>query len=325
VSPLVVIRLSLPRRVGDLPREEFLALLWERLGGFGLVGIHEGTVLSEDLAPGDERSTPWILDGGLAPSDRDWVAGREDAEAELYFSDQSGADLARLTLARDYPQLSVGPVEVREAEDWNKKWKDSFTGARVPPFWEILPPWVEKPTDASSRVLRINPGAGFGTGTHETTQLCLTLISGVPEIAGARVLDFGSGSGILSIGAALLGAAHVVGCEIDELANDNARDNAGLNALGDRVEFRTDLPPDTAAYDIVIANILRPILLEFCERLCARLKNEGVVVLSGLLATDAPSVEAAFLKGLSRSGFEVSSRVIEHGEWRGIILERKKS
>ncbi len=159
--------------------------------------------------------------------------------------------------------------------------------------------------------LVILPGAGFGTGTHETTQLCLEAIGAQAEHGLA--LDFGSGSGILSIALALRGF-RVWGVEIDELALDNARENARLNALDSQVSWHTRLEqlPSGQKFDLLVANILRPVLVEFAPTLLNLLKPGAPIILSGLVESDVPQVVKAF-------GLGSAAQVRAKNEWRGII------
>ncbi|MGZ3698975.1 MAG: 50S ribosomal protein L11 methyltransferase, partial [Bdellovibrionota bacterium] len=216
--------------------------------------------------------------------------------------------------------LTLGAVQEQKPQDWDAEWKASFQGAEIPPFWKIVPPWEkESPppqgsTGASKRLLRINPGAGFGTGTHETTQLCLQAIGELPAVTGARALDFGSGSGILSIGAAILGY-EVDAVEIDPLAIDNATENARLNEMEARIHFSRELPEAPHRYPLVVANILKPVLLEFARTLTERLDPRGTLVLSGLIDQDVAPVGEAFSKLLSGKRPEIRER----GEWRALV------
>lgn len=311
-----------------LDREEFSAWLWRSFQGDGLLGIHEGTLLVEDAVNQGLETHPWAVDSGEAPRERDWIAGQEWLSSNLYFESREAAMRAAdgLRLRTD---VRVGAVEEEEARDWDAQWKASFLGSRegipVPPFWRVLPPWVEVPAFRNEpglpevRPIRINPGAGFGTGTHETTQLCLRMMA---ESGGAgpgkRVLDFGSGSGILSIGAALLGA-RVDGIEVDPLALDNAAGNSALNGTEASIRFLPELEAGCGNYDLVIANILRPVLLDFAERLTGVLRPGAPLILSGLIERDVMEVRARY-SGLL-GGRE--PRVLELGEWRALIWEEK--
>jgi ribosomal protein L11 methyltransferase len=167
-------------------------------------------------------------------------------------------------------------------------------------------------------ILRINPGAGFGTGTHETTQLCLEAIGLRARVAGglsgARVLDFGSGSGILSIGAALAGG-QVNGVEIDELAIDNAVENARLNGVEDKIHYSRTLQAAQAIYPVVIANILKPVLIEHAPELARRLdRHGGTLILSGLIDKDVADVSACYSALLGKPPVKK-----ELGEWRALV------
>jgi ribosomal protein L11 methyltransferase len=201
----------------------------------------------------------------------------------------------------------------------------------------VIPPWKaeEDALRASGRAeggpgrrLVINPGAGFGTGTHETTRLCLMCVglactewAQTPGgVSARRVLDFGSGSGILAVAAASRGAtAH--GVEIDPLANDNATENASLNDVSERVHFWLALEPGIhdGPYDLVLANILRPVLIEFCSELTARVRREGgVLALSGLVEPDVAPVTTVYRQSFASRGIRFAEEVMMDGEWRCI-------
>jgi ribosomal protein L11 methyltransferase len=174
-------------------------------------------------------------------------------------------------------------------------------------------------------VVILNPGAGFGTGTHETTQLCLQAFAEGLEkgCSVSSVLDFGSGSGILAIGAAIRGARVVHAVEIDPLAVDNARENARLNGASERVTWASDLSGlnelrPTDGYSVVFANILRPVLLEFVDQLTARISAQGMLILSGLIESDLDLVIQAYSARLA--GFHL--RVLSKNEWRALVFER---
>lgn len=296
--------------------QAFFAWAWSEFPD--LLGVHEGTVLSERAAELGLETESFTVDAALAPRERDWISASPSVESELYFGSQESAESAAKELRRRSDVLSI-EVEEQKPEDWDARWKQSFTGAEVPPFWSILPPWMAS-EGAGRKILRINPGAGFGTGTHETTQLCLRIL-GERFQAGyrpKRVLDFGSGSGILAIGAALLGAqerVEVDAVEIDPLANENAAENARLNGIEGRIRFLESLPSDIPAggYDLVFANILKPVLLEFRDQLTRRRSPRGVLIVSGLVEDDVAPVKEAY-----RPLVGEPAAVRELGEWRAI-------
>lgn len=170
---------------------------------------------------------------------------------------------------------------------------------RVPPF----------------RIL-LAPGEGWGTGSHETTQLCLQAIGLLfPWRKGPfRMLDFGSGSGLLAIAAAQLGAS-VAAVEIDEAGIAHARENARINGVENSIRFSRMIESPPGSCDLVAANILRPILLEFASVLVGPLKTGGMLVLSGLVATDLPEVSVRYSALLGGREPEIFQR----GEWRALV------
>lgn len=198
--------------------------------------------------------------------------------------------------------------------------KTPFLGVEIPPYWKVLPPWTRP--EARDRVegvplLRVQPGAGFGDGTHASTQLCLLALGFFSRTTfrPATVLDFGTGSGILAIAAAKLGA-RVEAIDIDELALENARENARLNAVETFIECRTRLREPAHEFDFVLANILRSVLVESAEALCTRQSRTGRMILSGLVPTDVPSVLARYKPLLA----PMRAQVYERGEWRAVVF-----
>lgn len=299
-------------------REPFFSLLWGWLEDFGLCGILEGAVDPPKLGEGTDA---WVIDSGKAPLGRDWVSDETLASSVLYFSDQKGAEDALEFLKQTFSNLTCSPVELQPDEDWNAKWKASFQGILISDLWEVCPPWKDPQLTDPSRVIRVNPGAGFGTGTHETTQLCLEALGECGDLSEESVLDFGSGSGILSIAAAKK-KARVVGVEIDELAIDNAYENLKLNLLSDEVQFRKEFPSDSR-FSMVVANILRPVLVEYASRILARLSSSPrAVLLSGLLEKDLPEILALYQKPLcDQYGLVMETRSLN--EWRLVYFHRK--
>jgi ribosomal protein L11 methyltransferase len=332
-----LLRLAIARRVRvetrELARDDFYEWLWGRFGSLegGLLGVHEGTLLSEAAAEQGLETESWTVDSAEAPRERDWVGHQSEAQAELYFASRSQAEAASGSLEGVHG-VRVLALELQPAKDWDAEWKASFLGSaeglRLPPDWRVVPYWV---TNEQAKivpgefVIRINPGAGFGTGTHETTQLCLGAIAeafgagGSAKGAPVRALDFGSGSGILSIGLAIRGAK-VDAIEIDPLAIDNAKENARLNSVEAGIRFSDELSSAAGPYGIVVANILRPVLLEFAEALVSRLAPSDApgpgpaLILSGLIERDVAEVSACYRKLL---GCEPEVRAL--GEWRCLV------
>ncbi len=279
-------------------------------------GVNEGTVLSEEAHELGLETESWVIDPGMAPHLRDWVASaRTKGIVEFYFSSETDAREFSASLVAEGHKAIVDEIP---DQDWNAEWKKSFVGIDVPPFFSVVPPWrKEDPSfKPDYEVLWINPGAGFGTGTHETTRGCLEFLGHHADLKGKRVLDFGSGSGILAIAAAKRGA-EVIAVEIDPLANDNARENSKLNGVEKLVTIQENLPG--GKFDIILANILRPILEDFSERLCGLIAPHGVFIFSGLIEPDVEKVFAAYRKHVSILKTETKAL----NEWRAVQLNLK--
>jgi ribosomal protein L11 methyltransferase len=188
-----------------------------------------------------------------------------------------------------------GPAgfELLEEADWANRWRQHAArecfGERL---W-LLPRHDPQPTGAS-RVLRLDPGLAFGSGTHPTTRLCLDWLAG-RELGGLDVLDFGCGSGILGLAALTLGCRSVLAVDHDPQALLATRDNAAYNALADgRLTVGTGELVDGRRFDVVLANILAGPLVDLAGKLRSALRPGGQLVLSGLLAEQVPEVAGAY-------------------------------
>jgi ribosomal protein L11 methyltransferase len=182
--------------------------------------------------------------------------------------------------------LGIEPVP---DQDWVRLTQSQFAPVDITPEFWIVPTWHEPPA-AARRIIRLDPGLAFGTGTHPTTRMCLRWIARQP-LAAARVLDYGCGSGILAIGAALHGAAPVDAVDIDEAAVRATRDNAQANG----VALQAGLP-DLARgpYDVVLANILATPLKVLAPLLCDLVAPGGRLVLAGILERQAEELTQAY-------------------------------
>jgi len=194
----------------------------------------------------------------------------------------------------------------------------------VGPHYRLGPPGT--PPLAPRTTLLLEAGKGFGDGRHETTQLCLLalayLMRIVPRIGPrpVRVLDFGAGNGVLSIAAACAGAT-VDAVEIDATALAEARHNAHLNNVAERIDLREALGSPETPYDVVVANIQLVVLLAHAPVLGSCLAPAGHLVLSGLVSTDVPAIFAEYRPRLPGHRAEV----YERGEWRAILFSPSKS
>jgi ribosomal protein L11 methyltransferase len=257
----------------------------------------------------------------------EWGAGGavEGPEAvTVYFGpdERAGVDARLIQYARDLgePGLRWAWSEVRPG--WEDAWKAHFRPAQVSPRLAVCPTWEDwAPGDPSVRVIRLDPGRAFGTGTHETTRLCLALLDdAVGQSPPPAFLDVGCGSGILSIGARLLGVPRAVALDIDGLAAGATRENARANGVADGVRAVCgDLRCLRGAFPLAAANILYQILLGLAPALAARVAPGGLLVLSGMLVPELPSAAAVY--GSDRIGFEVL-RQETLGEWGALVLRR---
>jgi ribosomal protein L11 methyltransferase len=173
-------------------------------------------------------------------------------------------------------------IEILEDQDWERAWMDEFHAMQYGPALWICPSW-QTPPDPDAVNIMLDPGLAFGSGTHATTSLCLEWLSG-EELGNKTVVDYGSGSGVLAIGAALLGADRVIAVDNDPQAITATLDNSQRNNIGSQT-LSAHLPQDTPDIqsDILIANILAGPLLTLAPTLKRLLKPSGSIVLSGIL------------------------------------------
>lgn len=197
-------------------------------------------------------------------------------------------------------------------QDWLAEWKKHWRPVEVGRFI-IAPPWSEAPAPDDHLVIRINPGMAFGTGTHETTRLCLKAIE--KYYAGGSFLDVGTGTGILAIAAAKLAAdASIIGCDTDADAIDIARENARLNDVENRIDFRVGtIDEETPSADLVCANLTAPVIVELLPSLLG--VTCGRLVLSGILETQFEMVHARLLEQAA-----TVNEIIQDNEWLALVI-----
>ena len=202
-------------------------------------------------------------------------------------------------------------------QDWTATWKEQIPVLHLGERVVIRPSWRTYSPQTDEIVLMIDPGMAFGTGLHPTTQLCVTAVEAFAR-AGTGMLDLGTGTGILAMIAAQLGADPVLGIDNDPSAVNAARRNAAANQLDDRVELRCGSLADVQeAYSLVVANILAPVIIAMAESgLAERVLVDGTLVASGILEAQTDEVAAA----LQRYGLRVTDRW-RQGEWVALIAE----
>ncbi len=243
---------------------------------------------------------------------------------------QKAEILAGLKKLREEPDMDVGSLQTDSSEvdeeDWANNWKQYFHPLPIGKRFVVKPTW--EPCEGNDRVvLEIDPASSFGSGQHETTSLCLEELENLP-LTGSFVLDMGCGSGILGIGAALLGAADVVCVDIEQIAADTAAKNAKINRIPDGVlkTYCGNVLTDPSLcetvlgaerYDVILANIVADVIVAMLPLFLRALKPGGVLLCSGILSARREDV----LSAARAQGFVVrSSR--EKNDWTVIVCEK---
>ncbi|MGQ0286443.1 50S ribosomal protein L11 methyltransferase [Pasteurellaceae bacterium 22721_9_1] len=199
-------------------------------------------------------------------------------------------------------------IEQIEDKDWEREWMDNFHPMQFGKRLWICPTWREVPDENAVNVM-LDPGLAFGTGTHPTTALCLEWLDSL-DLEGKTVIDFGCGSGILAIAALKLGAKSAVGIDIDPQAILASRNNAEQNGVADRLQlFLSHEKSEDLKADIVVANILAGPLKELYPIISQLANDNGDLGLSGILASQAPSVCETYQQKFSLDP------VVEREEW----------
>ena len=250
------------------------------------------SVSVEDADADTDAERALFGEPGLPPPAQSWSRSRMVA---LFGDEAQARDAARLLALQDFWEgcevASIAPVP---EQDWVRLTQSQFEPVPITPSFWIVPTWHEVPAGATE-VIRLDPGLAFGTGTHATTRMCLRWIAAHPP-RGQRVLDYGCGSGILAIGAALHGAASVDAVDIDEAAVQATIDNASANG----VQLVAGLPDQASGvYDTVLANILATPLKVLAPLLAGHVAPGGALVLAGVLERQTAELQAAYRPWLS--------------------------
>jgi ribosomal protein L11 methyltransferase len=208
----------------------------------------------------------------------------------LFAQQAQAQDASRLLALQDFFAASqVLGIQAVADQDWVRLTQSQFAPVDITPEFWIVPTWHEPPAQAT-KVIRLDPGLAFGTGTHPTTRMCLRWIA-THDVANQRVLDYGCGSGILAIGAALHGANTIDAVDID----DAAVTATVLNADANHVRLNAGLPDKaTGHYQTVLANILATPLKVLAPLLCGHVASGGHLVLAGILERQAQELKDAY-------------------------------
>ena len=273
-----------------------------------------------------------------AVSDRLWQSGAQGLEERdgSTMSHIDSDDLDAVLLIAGYTDIEAAEhalltlsdheasIEFLVGDDWRHEWKRYFSASQVSSRIFLRPSWIQAQTPEACHCLEIDPGAAFGSGIHETTQLCLMALDKYLD-TGQHVLDVGTGSGILAIAASLLGSTKVHAFDIDSTAIDVALENSAKNRcsfvldpdqVSDNAFWQGEIVNVKASYDVVIANMQTHILEPIADALCQRVNEGGLLILSGILLEHQQRIERAF-----GSSCDETER-ITRGAWACHIFRR---
>lgn len=243
-----------------------------------------------------------------------------DSYEDLKYDVENVLDLHRQEfLSRGLSEDELGSwefeLEEKETEDWSKKWKEQWDVTHVTNKIAVVPDWIEYQPKDDEVIIKLEPGCAFGTGTHQTTQLCMKALEKYMK-KGDKVADIGMGSGILSILAKKLGASYVYGCDNDDTVIEVAKENAKKNGVECEFELGTaDKVHDK--FDFVCANILHFVLAEIMGDLKNLMKTGALMSLSGILDEKKQMVIDAYQK----EGLELVEE-IPQDQWTSFVVKR---
>ena len=212
-------------------------------------------------------------------------------------------------------------LDEKEDQDWSKKWKEKWTVTHVTDKITVVPSWIEYQPKDNEITIILDPGCAFGTGTHQTTQLCMKALEKYLQ-KGDSLADIGTGSGILAILAKKLGASSAYGCDNDETVIDVAIENSKKNGLSvgenDNLKFELKTADQlTEKYDFVCANILHNVLAEIMGDLKNIMKPNGLLALSGILNEKKEVV----LKAIDSNQLEIKDTLVQD-QWVSYVVAK---
>ncbi len=280
----------------------------------------------------DAGATGVEMEGGSVPTAHpdEYLAQPDDHSAGMtvkaYFGEDGFSDTLdyvqnRLNALKD--ESGVGSLNLTvntvADTDWNENFKKHFTTFRAAGCFVVKPTWEDYQSDFGDIVIEIDPGMAFGSGTHETTRMCMELLQKYMPPK-AAVLDVGCGSGILGIAAAKLGARDVLALDYDSVSVTVAKENAQANGAHVMEVQRSDLLQNApkAKYDIILANIIADIVLRLNENVGNYLEENGVYIMSGII----DEKESDVIKSLEQNGFAVIE-TLQMADWRAIAARKR--
>lgn len=258
---------------------------------FGMEGVLSITV--EDAQAGQDTEQALFGEPGMEPDTQAWLKSRMVILIDHHVDPATLIDHTAQIMGDDFPPPSGYKVRFLEEQDWVSLTQSQFAPIAIGKKIWVIPSWHQTTTPIAEDAvaLALDPGLAFGTGSHPTTSLCMEWLENHLQ-GGESLLDYGCGSGILSIVAHKLGAEKVIGVDIDNNAITTARDNAVRNQTSIELLLPDALP--AMQFDVVIANILSNPLKLMAAMLSAKVKVGGYLVLSGILARQAEEVAASY-------------------------------
>ena len=245
-----------------------------------------------------------------------YTADNEQGEDIITKVDKALTHLKEDDVDNSYGTLELN-VSIVDDGDWKDNWKQFYKPMEIGDRLVVTPAWEQ--VESNKLILKIDPGMAFGTGSHETTSLCLEYLQEI-DLTNKSVLDVGCGSGILSQGAVLLGAKNAVGCDIDEAAVTAAKNNAALNEISAKVEyFKGDLLDSVSGkFEIVVANIVADIVMALTDDIGKVICDNGIFISSGIIVERVPEV----VTHIEQRGFEILEIRQKRG-WAAVKARRK--
>jgi ribosomal protein L11 methyltransferase len=277
--------------------------------------------------------TWWAIDVRTSVGQRDsvgaWLVARtgqaveerDDGTLVAFAPDEEAAAALVEELGREVDAPVVIEPRPVESTDWSTRWREGLGPQRLGRL-TIIPSWLPEAWEPDPLTIVLDPETAFGSGEHGSTRAALTLLSRLLR-PGDRVLDLGSGSGILAIAAIKLGAARAIGIEIDAEANEVAARNAARNGVSDRVKFlegdAATLAPLVGPADLLLSNILRAVNTALLPVIARALHPGGFAIFSGM---EQPEAEE-FRRTLTDAGFNLVQETLDAGWW-GVAAERPR-
>lgn len=278
-----------------------------------------------------DNTSPKLDDDCIALNERTDLKEGESIISAYYTDDEKLADVISFIRNRldeikesvfefDLGSLDMTTSKINDA-DWANSWKKYFKPFCVDGNVFVKPTWANFDAPDGSIVLNIDPGMAFGTGTHETTKLCIKTLKKHVK-AGSTVADIGCGSGILAIAAAYFGAKDILALDRDTASIDAANKNIDVNGFNGKIEvIKSDLLKNAPLFkaDVIVANIIADIIISLNKSVKPFLKEDGIYIVSGIIADRMDEV----ISSLDKDGFAVMD-IDEMGEWRVITAKRKE-